>query len=65
LQNTLKELNKGLNLRIPIKIPAIFEDNNGAIKLSHNPEFHKRSKHIDIKYYFVRELVENNNIRII
>ena len=41
------------------------EDNTGAIKLSHNAEFHKRTKHIDIKYYFIRELVEHNKIRII
>ena len=50
---------------MPINIPAVMEDNNGAIKLSNNPEFHKRTKHIDIKYQFIRELVESNKIRLI
>lgn len=30
-------------------------DNQGAIRLIKNPEFHKRSKHIDVKYHFIRE----------
>jgi len=30
-------------------------DNQSAIKLIKNPEFHKRSKHIDIRYHFIRE----------
>ena len=28
-------------------------DNQGAIKLAKNPAFHKRSKHIDVKYHFI------------
>jgi len=65
LQNIINELNNSLQLKIPINIPVILEDNTGAIKLSHNTEFHKRTKHIDIKYYYIRELVENNKIRIL
>ena len=41
------------------------EDNQGAIKLGYNAEFYKRTKHIDIKYYYIRELVENNKLTII
>ncbi|GMF50102.1 unnamed protein product [Phytophthora lilii] len=33
----------------------IYEDNQGFIALAKNPEFHKRTKHIDIRYHFVRE----------
>ena len=29
---------------------TIFEDNQSAIAMTHNPQFHGRSKHIDIKY---------------
>jgi thiamine pyrophosphate-dependent acetolactate synthase large subunit-like protein len=65
LQNTVNELNKALRLDIPINIPVIMEDNQGAIKLGHNAEFHKRTKHIDIKYHYIRELVEGNKLRII
>ncbi|GMF50562.1 unnamed protein product [Phytophthora lilii] len=30
----------------------IYEDNQGSIALAKNPEFHKRTKHIDIRYYW-------------
>ena len=32
--------------------------NHGAIKLAQNPITHSRSKHIDIRHHFVRDLVE-------
>lgn len=34
-------------------------DNQSAIHVAKNPECHKRLKHIDIKYHFVRQKVEN------
>ncbi|KAK9076273.1 hypothetical protein SSX86_004606 [Deinandra increscens subsp. villosa] len=37
-------------------------DNEGAIGLSKNPTFHKRSRHIDTKYHFIRECVERGQI---
>ena len=37
----------------------VYEDNQGSIALAKNPEFHKRTKHIDIRYHFVREKVED------
>ncbi|KAF1316242.1 Integrase catalytic core protein, partial [Globisporangium splendens] len=43
----------------PVKI---FEDNQGSIALAKNPEFHKRTKHIDIRYHFVREKVEDDQV---
>jgi len=33
----------------------LLEDNDACLKLSRNPEFHKRTKHIDIRWFFVRE----------
>ncbi|KAG5894286.1 hypothetical protein JTB14_007431 [Gonioctena quinquepunctata] len=39
-------------------------DNQSAIKLANNPEFHKRTKHIDIKYHSVREASENGVVKI-
>jgi hypothetical protein len=37
----------------------IYCDNNSAIALSKNPVFHKKSKHIDTRYHFIRELINN------
>lgn len=31
-------------------------DNQSAMRLIKNPEFHKRSKHIDVRYHFIREM---------
>ena len=33
----------------------IFGDNIPSILLSKNPEFYKRVKHIEVKYYYCRE----------
>ena len=37
-------------------------DNQGAIMLAKNPVQHQRSKHIDIKYHFIRSEVESGSI---
>ena len=37
---------------------VIHEDNTGCIALAKNPEFHQRTKHIDVRYHMVREQVE-------
>lgn len=42
----------------------VFCDNQSAIQLSKNAVFHKRSKHIDTCFHFVRELVERKEIVI-
>lgn len=35
-----------------------------TICIINNPEYHKRTKHIDIRYHFIRERVENNTISV-
>ena len=42
----------------------IFCDNQSAIQSIRNPAFHQRTKHIDIKYHFVRSLQENQIIDV-
>jgi hypothetical protein len=45
-----------LNIGLPHNNPTtIYCDNQVAIYLVKNPEFHKRTKHIDRKYYFSHE----------
>jgi len=48
-----------LELNGPIDI---FEDNQGFISIANNPACLKRTKHIDIKYYFTREQIEKKLI---
>lgn len=40
-------------------------DNQSAIRSIHNPEFHQRTKHIDIRYHFVRSLQEDGVINVL
>ena len=39
-------------------------DNKSAIALAKNPVFHGRSKHIDIKYHYIREQVKDGEIEL-
>lgn len=39
-------------------------DNMSALRLIKNPEFHQRSKHIDVKYHFIRDLYNKKEIDI-
>ena len=36
----------------------IYCDNQSCIQLSENPVFHDRSKHIEIRYHFIRDYVQ-------
>lgn len=40
----------------------VFEDNQGTIALAKNPVNRQRCKHIDIKYHFIREIVNSGKI---
>ena len=39
-------------------------DNQSAIQLSRNPVFHDRSKHIDVKFHYIRECVEEGKVEV-
>lgn len=41
---------------------VIMEDNQGAIAIAQNPVGHARTKHIDIRYHYVRECIQSGNI---
>ena len=54
-----------LILNINTNIPKVLCNNEAAIKLAKNPEFHKRTKHIDIVYHFIRKTVQNKQIQLL
>ena len=51
----------GLDLDGPILLQG---ENHGSIKLAQNPITHSRSKNIDIRHHFVRDLVEREVIQL-
>ena len=38
-------------------------DNQSCIKLSENPVFHDRLKHIEMRYHFIRDLVQRGALK--
>lgn len=40
----------------------IYCDNRSAIAMAKNPVFHARSKHIELRYHFIRDLVSKGEI---
>ena len=43
---------------------VIYFDNSSAIKLSRNSVLHGRSKHIDVCFHFLRELIRNEMVEL-
>ena len=44
--------------------PALMVDNQPAIALVKNPVLHDRSKHIDVKFHFLRDYIDGEQIII-
>jgi hypothetical protein len=42
----------------------LYADNKGAIDLTTNPLFHKRTKHIEIRWHWIRGVIEKGKISI-
>jgi hypothetical protein len=46
------------------RTPVLYIDNASAIKLTKNPVYHKRSKHIEVRHFYVRERYLNDDMGI-
>jgi hypothetical protein len=44
---------------------VLYEDNQGAIALASNAMVNQRSKHIDIRYHYVRQMVQRGTVTIV
>lgn len=49
-------------LGVDIKRVVLYNDNQGAQKLARNPVFHDRTKHIDVRYHYTREVIEAGTV---
>ena len=56
-----------LNHEIEEKTEAIliYEDNQSTIKTASEEIYNDRSKHIDVRYHFIREKIRNNQIKVV
>ena len=54
----LRKFTRGLEPTLPKSPTVLVTDNKAARDLSYNPEHHNRSKHIERRHFFVRDMVE-------
>ncbi|GKB50687.1 hypothetical protein Tco_0901440 [Tanacetum coccineum] len=59
LRGLLEELGVELNTVV------VNCDNQGAIHLSQNHVFHARTKHINVRYHFIREVLEAKTVNVL
>lgn len=60
----LRQFNQDI-LDFPSPCVTLYEDNQSAIAIAKNPQFHGRTKHIDIKFHYVREEVDKGTINLV
>ena len=52
------------NLGIILEVPVLHCDSQSAIQLARNPVFHAKAKHVDVKFHFIREVLEDKHIQL-
>ena len=53
-----------LKINLPMT-STIFSDNQAAIAIVHHPKIHAHTKHIDISYHFLRDLVKSGTLNLV
>ena len=59
LQRFVRELGFGFLANL-----SIFCDNQSCLLLAENPTFHARTKHIDIRHHFIRDVVKSKTLAL-
>ena len=59
----IKQILKGMKEEIT-ELVVLYYDNTSAIKISKNPLMHTKTKHIAIKYHYLRELVQDKEVKM-
>ena len=63
LRALIRELQRTQYLSESLSVP-IYSDNQACITLSKDPISHKRTKHIDVRYHYIRELVTYGKVTV-
>jgi hypothetical protein len=59
----LKKLSFGI-FSDKLETTVIHCDNQSCLKLTENPVFHDRSKHIDMRYHYIRDMIQRKIIKL-
>ena len=49
---------------LQLDVTCIHCDNQSCVKLSENLVFHDKSKHIEIKYHYIRDMVQRGAVKL-
>ncbi|MCO5598123.1 hypothetical protein L7F22_052215 [Adiantum nelumboides] len=52
-------------LGIKSQVPVVHCDSQSAIMLARNPVFHAKPKHIEVKYHFIRSMLDDKSITLV
>jgi hypothetical protein len=50
---------------ITLEPTTLFSDNQSAIVFTKDHQYHARTKHIDVRFHFIRWIVENGSLRLV
>ena len=53
------------DLGIRTGVPTLHSDSMSATQLARNPVFHAKTKHIEVRYHFIREVLEDKCIELV
>ncbi|MCO5562243.1 hypothetical protein L7F22_015869 [Adiantum nelumboides] len=53
------------DLGIVGETPVLHYDSQSAIQLARNPEFHAKTKHVDVRYHFIRDILEDKRLQLV
>ena len=59
----LRKLLTGL-FDVELETTCVFCDNQSCVKLSENPMFNDKSKHIEITYHYIKDMVQRGAVRL-
>jgi hypothetical protein len=49
---------------LELEVTCIWCDNQSCVKLTENPLFHDKSEHIDIRYHYIRDMVQKGAVKL-
>ena len=53
------------DLGIAVEMPTLHCDSQSAILLTKSPIFHAKTRHIEVKYHFIREMLEDKLMKLV
>jgi hypothetical protein len=49
---------------LELKVTCIWCENHSCVKLTENPVFHDKSKNIEIRYHYIRDMVQRGTMNL-